>query len=608
MKLSDKDCKIMKYIIILLEILTPYERRRLLLLISMIFVMAFFDMLGVASIMPFIAVLANPKVLETNSILRAVYEFAKITGIKTPSQFLIALGFFVFALLIFSLLFKAITTYAQTRFSLMREYTIGRRLIEGYLNQPYCWFLNRHSSSLGKNILSEVGTVINQAMQPMMVLIAQGAIAIALLILLLIVDYLLAISIGTVLVAAYASIFILMSNWLKRLGQESVTANLDRFTVVSEAFAAIKEVKIGGLEQTYVGRFIQPAKAYAKVQATSQIISQVPRFGLEIIAFGGMLLVVLYLMAKTSNFIGILPLIALYAFAGYRLMPALQQIYWAASQLRFASAAVESLHKDLINIRSDYSEDHVDACLSLNKAISLNNILYSYPNASQPTIKGLTFRIPARSTIGIVGATGSGKTTIVDIVLGLLEPQEGTLSVDDQVITASNLRQWQKAIGYVPQQIFLADESISANIAFGVNHMDVNQAQIENVARISELHDFVVNELPEGYKTKIGERGVRLSGGQRQRIGIARALYNNPKVLIMDEATSALDGITEKAVMDAVSNLGGSMAIVLIAHRLNTVKNCNNIIFMDNGIIKAIGTYEELIQNCEQFAAMSMRS
>ena len=589
----------------LLALLTLAERTRAGVLMGMVLVMAFLDMLGVASILPFMAVLSNPKLVQTNAALNTAFTASRHIGIASPEQFLFALGGVVFVLLVASLAFKALTTYAQTRFALMREYSIGKRLVEGYLHQPYSWFLSRHSADLGKTILSEVGTVISGALTPLMTLMAQSMVALALLILLIIVDPLLALSVGLVLGLAYAGIFAVMSGWLKRLGEARIDANKKRFTAVSEAFGAAKEVKVGGLEQVYMQRFAKPAESYAKGQATAQVIAQLPRFALEAIAFGGMLLVILYLMAKSGSFASALPIIALYAFAGYRLMPALQQIYRASTQLRFAGPALDALHLDVMSLQAADAQRGQLSPMPLTQAITLDHVSYRYPNASKPALKGIDLIIPAHSTVGFVGATGSGKTTTVDVILGLLEPQEGHLSVDGRAITATNRKQWQRAIGYVPQHIYLADDSVAANIAFGVNTKAIDQQAVERAAKIANLHEFVVNDLPQGYATTVGERGVRLSGGQCQRIGIARALYHNPQVLILDEATSALDNITEQAVMEAMSNLGHDITIILIAHRLSTVRQCDQIYLLERGEVKCGGSYEELIHQNPQFRLLA---
>ena len=580
----------------LLALLTPPELKRAGMLMGMILAMAFLDMLGVASILPFMAVLASPELVQTNAMLSTALTMSRHIGIQTTDQFLFALGVLVFVLLVTSLTFKALTIYVQIRFALMREYSIGKRLVEGYLHQPYSWFLSRNSADLSKTILSEVSAVISSGLSPLMTLIAQSAAALAMLILLIIVDPLLAVSVGVVLGFAYGIIFVVMSSGLKRLGQARVKANQERFTTVSEAFGAAKEVKVGGLEQVYIQRFAKPAEIYAKGQATANVIALLPRFALEAIAFGGMLLVILYLMGKSGSFAGALPIIALYAFAGYRLMPALQQIYGAFTQLRFVGPALDGLYQDLNILKVVNGQNGPISRLPLTQAITLSQVSYRYPSAPQPALRGIDLTIPAHTRVGFVGATGSGKTTTVDVILGLLEPQEGALKIDGQPITAVNRRQWQRTIGYVPQHIYLADASVTANIAFGVSSKDIDQQAVERAAKIANLHEFVVNDLPQGYATTVGERGVRLSGGQRQRIGIARALYKRANIIIFDEATSALDNETEAAVMQIVETLGRDITILIIAHRLTTLKNCDQIVELANGGIKAVGSYAQSIR------------
>ena len=566
----------------ILSLLTPYEQFRAFLLLIMIMIMALLDMIGVVSILPFMAVLTNPALIETNLVLNSMFKFSNLFGVENNEQFLFFLGVLVFLLLVISLIFKAFTTYVQVRFVALREYSIGKRLVEGYLHQPYSWFLSRNSADLGKTILSEVSEVIGNGISPLMELIAKSAIAIALIILLIITDPKLALIVGFSLGSVYWAVFMFLKSYLKRIGKERLRNNQQRFISVSEAFGASKEVKIGGLEEVYIKRFSESSQNFAQNQASSLVISQLPRFILEAIAFGGIMLIILYMMMKTGGFNNALPIISLYVFAGYRLMPALQQIYGAFTQLTFIGPSINILSNDIKNLKI-YNSNQDQSVLSLNKSIKLKNIFYSYPNTSRIALKNININVLAKSVVGLVGTTGSGKTTVVDIILGLLEPQKGTIEIDGHIITKKNSRSWQRSLGYVPQHIYLADDTIAANIAFGVEPKNMNQEDIERASKIANLHEFVVSELSEKYKTIIGERGVRLSGGQRQRIGIARALYHKPKVLILDEATSALDNQTEKLVMDAIKNISKDVTIIMIAHRLNTVKNCDIIYKLENG-------------------------
>ena len=590
----------------IIYILTPHERRLAIILLVMILIMAFLDMLGVASIMPFIAVLANPEIIQTNEILNKAFSITNSIGVETEKQFIFILGVFVFVLLVFSLVFKAFTIYAQIRFSHMRNYSICKRLVSGFLNQPYSWFLNRHSADIGKTILSEVSLVISHGIKPLMNLITYSAITIMLIALLILVDPKLSLIVGFTLGSAYGVIYKFSRNFLKRIGTERMNANEEQFKVITEAFGAAKEIKIGGLELIFTKRFSKPAKLSAQNAASSQLVSNLPRFFLEAIAFGGMLLMLLYLMSVSGTLVEALPIISLYAFAGYRLMPAIQQIYVSLSQLRYIGSSLDSLYSDLSTIEKPNKNDNRSP-VKLKKDITLNNINYHYPNSSRTALKNIKFSIPARTTVGLVGATGSGKTTLVDIILGLYEAQKGTLEVDGKVIDKYNKRSWQKCIGYVPQQIFLSDDTIAANIAFGVDLKDINYKSVENSAKIANLHEFIINDLPLKYETTIGERGVRLSGGQRQRIGIARALYHNPEVLILDEATSALDNLTEEAVMNAVHSIGKNITIILIAHRLSTVKKCDTIFILEKGELKEQGTFDQLAEISDYFKLTSAK-
>lgn len=578
-----------------LYLLNPIEQIRASILLVMIFVMALLEMIGVVSILPFMAVLTNPTLIETNLILIKIYKISEIFGVKTNQQFLFVLGVLVFILLVTSLFFKALTTYAQLRFVQMREFSISKRLIEGYLYQPYSWFLNQNSADLGKTILSEVATVIDSGFTPLMELLSKGMVAIILIGLLIFIDPLLALVVGSSLGITYGIIFYFTHNYFSKIGKERLMNNRLRFISTSEAFGAIKEVKLGGLENGYINRFSNSAQVYARTQASAKILSHLPRHILEAIAFGGILLMIIYLILQTGSFNNAIPIISLYVFAGYRLIPALQLIYQSISSIKFIEPSLDKLCEDIKNLKS-FNSIEGRSELSFNESISLKNIEYCYPNSSNPVLKNVNMNIPARSTIGIVGASGSGKTTVVDITLGLLKAQNGIIQIDNQIITDENLRSWQRLIGYVPQHIYLSDNTILANIAFGVEPKNINKFLVEKAAKTANLHNFIMNDLSDQYLTNIGERGVKLSGGQRQRIGIARALYHNPKILILDEATSALDNLTEQAVMDAVNNLSKNITIILIAHRLNTVKICDKIYQIEKGKIIKEGNYDELFR------------
>ena len=579
-----------------LYLLTSHERKISVLLFLMILIMAILDMIGVASIIPFISILANPELVETNETLNYIFQLSKKFGVTNKQEFLLTSGIIVFILLIGSLIFKALTTYYQLRFVQMREYSISKRLVEGSLNQPYAWFLNKHSANLGKTILSEVGQVVTNGLSPLIALVAHSLVTILLIGLLILVDPKLILIVSCTLGSAYGLIYIFTRNHLRKIGEERIKNNELRYRAISEAFGASKEIKLGGLEENYIKRFSTSAEIFASNQSYAQSIEQVPRYILEAIAFGGIMLVILYLMSQTGSFNAALPVISVYVFAGYRLMPALQGIYRSVTLLTYVRPSLDALVKTFKEL-NEFELNKTKEILPLNKSISLKNIHFSYPNTLRKTLKDINFIVPAKTTVGIIGDTGSGKTTMVDIILGLLEAQEGTLEVDGNLITKKNLRSWQQSIGYVPQHIYLTDDTIAANIAFGLDPKNIDLENVEKVSKLANLHSFVTEELPSKYQTKVGERGVRLSGGQRQRIGIARALYHSPQLLILDEGTSSLDNQTEAVIMDAVNTLSKDITIILIAHRLSTLSKCDNIIKLKKGEIINQGKFDEIVDS-----------
>jgi ABC-type multidrug transport system fused ATPase/permease subunit len=588
----------------LLKLLSPQEKRRGCLLLVMILIMALFDMIGVASILPFMAVISNPELIEANDYLATTYLKLNFTN---KDDFLFFLGGSFFITIVLSTMFKALTTYALVLFTQMRNYSLSRRMVEGYLNQQYDWFLNRHSADIGKTVLSEVAQVINGALIPLLQLISHTLVALTLLILLMLVDYKLTLVVIICLGGAYTLIYLSTRGYITRLGEIQVKANRERFHVVQEVFGAIKDIKLAGLEKESVARYEDPSKKFANGEAKAQIVSLLPRYILELLTFGGMVLVLLYTMRNSGSVQGALPVMSVYALASLKLMPALQQIYAQITRMRFASPALKVLHDDIATLHTVYNSNASNNTkkMRVREEVQLDAVSYSYPNMDKLALNNCSLRIQANTTIGFVGTTGSGKTTIIDTVLGLLIPKSGALWIDEQKITKANVSAWQRSIGYVPQHIYLSDESVAANIAFGIHQSEIDVAAVVKAAKIANLHDFILQEMPAGYDTLVGERGVRLSGGQRQRIGIARALYHDPDVLVFDEATSALDNVTEQLVMNAISKLSHRKTIIIIAHRLSTVKSCDEIFLLEHGRIVESGTFDELLQNNDKFKSMA---
>lgn len=581
----------------ILALLTPKEKRRGAVVMVMVIIMACLETAGVASVMPFLSVLGNPEVVQTNPVLATVYE---TFGFQNVDRFLLALGIAAFVLIVFSAAFRTLTYYAMNRFIEMRRHSISKRLLETYLRQPYEFFLDRHSGDMAKSILSEVDQLVQNVFRPGMKMVAYGVVALALTMFLVAVDPIISIAVASVIGGVYGVIFLAVRGLLGRVGRRRREANRERFEAAGEALGGIKDIKLLGREHAYLKRFETPSTLQASAQATNQTLAQVPKFAIEAVAFGGMIVLSTVLMVShggvESDGLGsVLPILGLYAFAGYKMLPAAQHVYTGMAKLRFGRAAVDGIYDDLMN-RSDLAQLHKKTPKALQPvhAVELHELSYAYPNQDRYALKDISLTIPVGSSLGIIGPSGSGKTTLVDVLLGLLKPTYGKIVVDGQAVTAADLRAWQQALGYVPQDIFLTDSTVSENIALGVPLSEIDSATIERCARMAQVHDFIATELPHGYQTEVGERGVRLSGGQRQRIGIARALYHDPEILVLDEATSALDTVTETAVMKAIESLSRQKTVILIAHRISTVETCDQVAVIDAGQVIERGNFSQI--------------
>lgn len=589
MQFFKKFFQILKKII---DILTFEEKKEALFLLFLVLITSMFDVLGIASILPFITILLNPEIINTNEFLNFLYNKSILIGVENTMEFIFVLGFAVFTLFIISIIFRSFTTFYQLKFNLMREFSIGKRLMSIYLNQSYSWLVNRNSSSIGKNILSEISQIIFQVITPLTNILVYFFISLSIIFLLLYIDPILSLTVGSIFSMSYLIFFYILKSKLSKIGLQRFKANEERFKIVFDAFGAFKDIKIRNLENSYLKSFESSAFLYAKSLLSGRLIAVLPRFFLEAISFGGMVLMILIFMLIGKDVSTIIPIISLYVFAGYRLLPAIQTIYVSLTQLRMSKIVVDNLYKDLKFLKIKEKKVN-NFSMNLKKNIKLDNIDFSHTSSAEKIFKNFSIEINAFEKVGIVGTTGCGKTTLIDLILGLLKPDNGKVLIDGQVIDDTNIINWQKNIGYVPQAIFLSDSSIASNIAFGEKIENIDYKLVEIVSKTANLHSFVIN-LPEKYNTVVGERGIKLSGGERQRIGIARALYQKPKVLIMDEATSALDNYTEGLVMDTIKNMSNDITKIIVAHRLNTVRDCDKIFVLDKGILVSQGKYKDL--------------
>ncbi|MGM0660991.1 MAG: ABC transporter ATP-binding protein [Pseudomonadota bacterium] len=585
-------------------LLDPGERRKAWITLGVVIFGALSSALMVGSVMPFLSVLAEPARIERIPALTWLYE---TFGFTSEYSFVVALGLASIAAIMITSVIQIGKSYVLSRFSLMRGHAISQRLMIAYLRQPYAFFLNRHTGEMTTRVLSEAQLVVNQFLNPAAEFIAAVCTVTAIVGLLLWVDPLVALVAFGVLGGTYGVIYYFTRRVLKQFGYTRADANKTRFRVANEALNGIKDIKLLGREGSYATRYSVPSKKMAETLVRVQLISQLPQIALQAIALSGVILLCLIMLdpqgfASGAALGGILPTLGVFAFAGQRLLPELSKLYRTLSQIQAGGAAVEAVYDDLIDKAGSGTLPRVPPPeMGLTQSLVLEDVSFRYPNAEQVGLKAISLDIRAREKIGIVGSTGAGKTTLADLILGLLSPSEGRLVVDGRPLTDDNIRAWQQSVGYVPQDIFLTDASLSENIALGVPPKEIDEDRVRRSAEIARLDQFIRDELPAGYATTIGERGVRLSGGQRQRVGIARALYHDADLIVFDEATSALDNLTEREVMAAIDALPGDKTVLMIAHRLSTVRRCDRIIVLDQGRLVGIGPWDTLMSENEAF-------
>lgn len=565
------------------KILTTLEKKKIIIVLLLTIVMAFLETLGVLSVMPFLAVLSSPNIIENDT---RVHYFYEILGSTSYTNFIIKLGLVSIASIFVSSLFKIIHSYGISRFVSLQRHYLSTRLLSIYLKQDYDFFIQKNSSELTKNILSQVDQLVDSIIQPLMSIISYGLVIACMVFLIFIYNPYIAISVFSIFLIVYTSIYFSVKKFLGKIGQEFQHANTERYKACNEVLGGIKDVKINHADQGYLQYFQQQSSIFARHLAANQTVGNIPLLLVESMGYCAIIGLAVSLVLNNQNISTILPSLGLFGFAAYRMLPAAQNIYRAISGMRFSFDSANKILDDLY-LPVQLNEKNNSHKLIFKHQIELRNINYAYPSyPDKNVLKDFSLVIPYKCSVGIVGKSGSGKSTLMDILLGLLQPQQGELLIDGVVINKSNVHLWQRLVGYIPQFIYLADDTVAQNIAFGIPKDDIDMNAVVSAAKAAQIHDFIVNHLKDGYNTLVGERGVMLSGGQRQRVGIARALYKDPQVLFMDEATSALDVETEKAVNEAINALSGKKTMIIIAHRESAVAQCDRILNLSEESIK----------------------
>jgi ABC-type multidrug transport system fused ATPase/permease subunit len=567
-------------------LLNKQQKRRIVIIVFLMLVGAILETLGVSLVVPLISALMQDDVLETNKYMSAICDSLNIENVTQFSILAIVALIIVFVVKDSFLYFEY---YVQTRFISNNRVAVQKRLMEVYLNRPYEFFLNASSGEIMRVIRTDTAGTFN-LLTNIMNFFTEAIVAIALVIAIIIVDPVMALLVATLLLVVMAIIYKLIKPTLRKAGLSQQRNNATANKWLLQAIAGVKEMKVANKETFFVDEYSKYAKAAVESEKTNTVLGNAPRLIIEAVTVGGMLGYIAIMIVNGKEISDLLPQLSAFAVAAVRLLPSANRMSAALNSIAYMEPQLDKTIENLRVANLYEEEDKIQHqrirkqdVLSLEEECGLKNITFAYPNSEKVVLENANMAIPVGRSIGIIGASGAGKTTAVDILLGLLQPQKGEVYTDKNSIW-DNYEAWLAKLAYIPQMIYMLDDTIRANVAFGYTAVSIDDERVWEALEEAQLGDFV-RTLPDGIETTIGERGVRLSGGQRQRIGIARALYTNSELLIFDEATSALDNETEAAIMESINSLRGKKTMIIIAHRLTTIADCDLVYRVEDGTI-----------------------
>ena len=558
------------------------QKLKAALLFLVIIVGAFVELVGVSAVLPFISAVLNPDQILETPILGDLY---RVLGFVDINEYIVFLGGAIIVIYILKNIYVYVMHSMQYRFTYENQRRLSYKMMNCYMKQPYLFHLDHNSAELSRNINEDTVSFF-EAILAGLQLASEGGVCLALLLFLLYQD--ISITLGIIALAGGFGI-VFMKVFRKRLkaaGKRSRNKQGSTKQAVLEALGGVKEIKVLNREQVFVEKYNEDYKDYAESNRKFKVYGMIPKPVMETISISGLLLIVCVKIALGTEASTFIPTISVFAVSAFRMLPSANRMAEYLSRIMFSKPAIDAIYHDLKEIdrllENGKAIEDTDE-ITFQKEIIVKDISFHYPNTEKNIFTHGNLTIPKNKSVAFIGPSGQGKTTLADIILGLLEPQEGAVLVDGMDIRRG-MHAWNRKLGYIPQTISLLDASIKENILFGIDKEQINENRLQEALQEAQLKDFV-DTLEEGLDTVIGEGGVRLSGGQRQRIGIARALYHNPEVLVLDEATSALDNGTEAAVMEAIDYLAGSKTLIIIAHRLSTIQNCDLVYQIDGGEI-----------------------
>ena len=563
------------------------EKVQLLFLLILIIIGSFFELVGVAIFMPFISLIMDPETaMEQSKMLLMVYQMLQLTSVKS---FLVILAFAISAVYFIKNVYLSIMQNCILKFSYQMRMHLATRLLTTYLHEPYTFHLNHNIAELQRSLQSDSNQFM-QLVNTVLQSIAETTVMLVIGLYLFHTSHSITVVVMGLLIFCVSLFYMVSKKVSGKIGEQNQRYNTKLLQWINQALGGIKEVKVLQRESYFIDNYEVNYRKLIKGAKTNEMLATLPKYIVETVCMVGMLMAVIIKLCygqdvEIQTFV---PQLTAFAVASFRLLPSVGKLNAYISTINYCKPSLDYIYHDLKGIdeyhgEDAYREDEIENA-SFTKALNIRDIVYHYPDSDSNVISHISMSIPKGKTVAFIGSSGAGKTTMADIILGLLKPQQGEVMVDDWDIR-NNPNAWHKLLGYIPQTIYLTDDSIRHNIAFGVNENEIDDAAVERAVREAQLQEFV-DALPDGVNSYVGDRGVRISGGQRQRIGIARALYRNPEILVLDEATSALDNETENAVMESIDRLQGVKTMIIIAHRLTTIRNADIIYEVINGGIK----------------------
>ena len=595
-----------KKILKLRYLFTRKEKIQLVFILMALIFGSFLEILGLGAVPLLVLAVSDPTKLFNHEVAGPILQQL---GVGTQRDLLFAGAGFLIGIFLIKNAYLVVLNYFKLKFVFNKQVDLSTRLFKSYMNADYVFHLNRNSAELLRNTHAECNAVIQQVLLPVLTIIMECVMALAILIVLIVAEPIISIATFGFIVLSSITLLFFTQKRMSYYGSMEVRLRKEKNKTVLQSLNAIKEIIVLGRRNFFISEFKTQAEQSSTALRFKNFISSIPKPFIETIAVAGIFLIVILMVSMGRAMNEVIPLLALFGAAAIRFMPIFSSLVNSFNMLKFGVHSIDPVVDDLIaleNIKKHEERNTSKELITLQKNIVFEGIDFSYPGSDKRALKNLSTEIKKGEIIGLVGSSGAGKTTLVDLFLGVLKPTKGKILVDGKDIW-TNINSWQQKIGYVPQGIKLIDDTVGNNIAVGISEKDIDLDRIVEVAKMANLHEFV-ETLDDKYNTVIGENGVMFSGGQRQRIGIARALYHEPEVLVLDEATSALDNITEKIITEAINMLRDELTIVVIAHRLTTIKDSDRIYLIKNGKLKAEGTYQELIKKDLEFNKMSLNN